>query len=81
MAAASSRTPATGDPDVKALVYVDTLAPDQGQTMEQLINAVPGSCVGTANLIVVPYPGAPAWAVCWPSRWVRSSIKAAMPVR
>ena len=34
---------ATGDPDVKALVYVDTLAPDQGQTMEQLINAVPGS--------------------------------------
>ena len=51
---------ATGDPNVKALVYVDALAPDQGQTAAQLINAVPGSCVGSANLILVPYPGAPA---------------------
>ena len=30
------------------------------QTMELLINAVPGSCVGAANLILVPHPGAPA---------------------
>jgi pimeloyl-ACP methyl ester carboxylesterase len=51
---------ATGDPNVKALVYVDALAPDQGQTMAQLIGAVPGSCVGSANLILVPYPGAAA---------------------
>jgi pimeloyl-ACP methyl ester carboxylesterase len=40
---------ATGDPNVKALVYVDALAPAQGQTMAQLIGAVPGSCVGSAN--------------------------------
>ena len=53
---------ATGDPEVKALVYVDALAPDQGLTMAQLLGAVPGSCAVAANLILVPYPGAPAGA-------------------
>jgi pimeloyl-ACP methyl ester carboxylesterase len=53
---------ATGDPNVKALVYVDALAPGQGQTLAELISAVPGSCVDSANLILVPYPGAPAGA-------------------
>jgi pimeloyl-ACP methyl ester carboxylesterase len=53
---------ATGDPEVKALVYEDALAPDQGQTMAQLLGAVPGSCAVPANLILVPYPGAPAGA-------------------
>jgi pimeloyl-ACP methyl ester carboxylesterase len=53
---------ATGDPNVKALVYVDALAPARGQTMAQLLGAVPGSCAVSANLILVPYPGAPAGA-------------------
>jgi pimeloyl-ACP methyl ester carboxylesterase len=44
---------ATGDSQVKALVYVDAFAPAQGQTLAQLLAAVP------ANLNVVPFPGAP----------------------
>jgi pimeloyl-ACP methyl ester carboxylesterase len=51
---------ATGDSQVKALVYVDALAPAQGQTIAQLLAAYPGSCVGPSNLTVVPFPGAPA---------------------
>ena len=34
---------ATGDPKVKALVYVDAFIPDQGQTLLQLVSAKPGS--------------------------------------
>jgi pimeloyl-ACP methyl ester carboxylesterase len=51
---------ATGDKQVKALVYVDALAPAQGQTVAQLLAAYPGSCAGPPNLTVVPFPGAPA---------------------
>jgi pimeloyl-ACP methyl ester carboxylesterase len=51
---------ATGDPQVKALVYVDAFAPAQGQTLAQLLGSSPGSCVVPANLNVVPFPGAPA---------------------
>jgi pimeloyl-ACP methyl ester carboxylesterase len=51
---------ATGDPQVKALVYVDAFAPGQGQTLAQLLASSPGSCVVPANLNVVPFPGAPA---------------------
>ena len=36
---------ATGNPNVKALVYVDAFAPAQGQTVEQLEQATPGSCL------------------------------------
>ena len=50
---------ATGDKQVKALVYVDAFAPAQGQTIEQLLASHPGSCAVPANLKVVPYPGAP----------------------
>jgi pimeloyl-ACP methyl ester carboxylesterase len=50
---------ATGDSQVKALVYVDAFAPAQGQTLEQLLASKPGSCAVPANLNVVPYPGAP----------------------
>src|SRR6202011_1652167 len=50
---------ATGDPQVKALVYVDAFAPAQGQSLAQLLAAHPGSCVVPANLNVVPFPGAP----------------------
>jgi len=51
---------ATGDSQVKALVYVDAFAPAQGQTLAQLLATYPGSCVVPANLTVVPFPGAPA---------------------
>jgi len=55
---------ATGDQQVKALVYVDAFAPAQGQTIDQLVTAHPGSCVlPTANVIAQPYPGAPKGAV------------------
>ena len=53
---------ATGDPNVKALVYDDAFIPAQGQTIGQLVTAVPGSCAGGPNLVLVPYPGAPAGA-------------------
>jgi len=63
---------ATGNSQVKALVYVDAFIPDQGQTLLQLATATPGSCVasstafhvvplstGDADLYVVPsvFPG------------------------
>jgi pimeloyl-ACP methyl ester carboxylesterase len=50
---------ATGDPQVKALVYVDAFAPAQGQTLAQLLADYPESCAVPANLSVVPFPGAP----------------------
>jgi len=51
---------ATGDSQVKALVYVDAFVPAQGQTLAQLLAAYPGSCANPSNLTVVPFPGAPA---------------------
>ncbi len=55
---------ATGDKQVKALVYVDAFAPAQGQTIGQLVTARPGSCVlPAANVTAQPYPGAPKGAV------------------
>ena len=50
---------AVGDPEVKALVYVDAFIPDEGDTVASLIS---GSCVaGNATDIfnIVPIPGAP----------------------
>ena len=55
---------ATGDTQVKALVYVDAFAPDQGQTVGQLASSVPGSCVLAADPTTIfnlaTFPGAPA---------------------
>ena len=51
---------ATGDPQVKALVYVDAFAPAQGQTIAQLLASHAGTCAVPANLSVVPFPGAPS---------------------
>ena len=54
---------AVGDPQVKALVYVDAFIPDQGETIGQLASATPGSCLGGDPAKVftfVPYPGGPA---------------------
>jgi pimeloyl-ACP methyl ester carboxylesterase len=53
---------ATGERQVKALVYVDGFAPAEGQTIGQLLSAEPGSCAVPANLNLVPYPGAPEGA-------------------
>jgi pimeloyl-ACP methyl ester carboxylesterase len=53
---------AVGDPEVKALVYVDAFIPGQGQTVEGLLAAMPGSCIGgnpATTFAAVPYPGAP----------------------
>jgi pimeloyl-ACP methyl ester carboxylesterase len=52
---------ATGNPNVKALVYVDAFIPAQGETLLQLVAAQPGSCLGgdpTNVFNFVPYPGA-----------------------
>jgi pimeloyl-ACP methyl ester carboxylesterase len=53
---------ATGNANVKALVYVDAYIPDQGQTIEQLTGA--GSCFAVKDLSTVfnfvPIPGAPS---------------------
>jgi pimeloyl-ACP methyl ester carboxylesterase len=53
---------ATGDTDVKALVYVDAFAPDEGETLLQLIAADSDSALNadpTSVFDFVPYPGAP----------------------
>ncbi len=50
-------------PDVKALVYVDGFAPDEGESVLQLAAAQPGSMLNADPATVfnaVPYPGAPA---------------------
>jgi pimeloyl-ACP methyl ester carboxylesterase len=53
---------ATGNANVKALVYIDAFMPDQGETEYQLLGAQPGSCVAVDPKKVfnlAPYPGAP----------------------
>jgi pimeloyl-ACP methyl ester carboxylesterase len=47
---------ATGNPNVKALVYIDAFAPDEGETAGELA-ARGGSCVGDSALNQVPYDG------------------------
>jgi pimeloyl-ACP methyl ester carboxylesterase len=47
---------ATGDPDVKALVYVAAFAPDEGETFNDILGAHPGSQIGPETLDIYPYP-------------------------
>ena len=54
---------ATGDKQVKALVYVDAFLPNKGQTLQELITAKPGTCVTTPDETFAPYPGAPKGSV------------------
>jgi pimeloyl-ACP methyl ester carboxylesterase len=58
---------ATGNPNVKALVYVDGYAPDTGETIAALSGAdsifAPAATDPTSVFRLVPYPGAPAGAV------------------
>jgi pimeloyl-ACP methyl ester carboxylesterase len=50
---------ATGNPNVKALVYVDAYVPAQGDTAFGLTGAQPGSCLDSPNAFLgVPHPGA-----------------------
>ncbi|HXW47526.1 MAG TPA: alpha/beta hydrolase [Streptosporangiaceae bacterium] len=54
---------AVGDPEVKALVYVDAFIPAEGESIGELLNAQPGSCLGgnpASVFDLVPYPGGPA---------------------
>jgi len=48
---------ATGNANVKALVYIAAFAPDQGEKQIELILKNPGSEIGPATLTVRPYPG------------------------
>jgi pimeloyl-ACP methyl ester carboxylesterase len=55
---------ATGNPNVKALVYVDAYIPARGDTLQGLTGAKPGSCLNvmdpTSVFTFAPIPGAPA---------------------
>jgi pimeloyl-ACP methyl ester carboxylesterase len=56
---------ATGDKNVKALVYDDAFIPAKGETIGQLVTARPGSCVTAAPATIfnlAPYPRAPSGA-------------------
>ena len=48
---------ATGDPNVKALVYISAFAPEEGETLSEILARNPGSEVTGPNLILRPYPG------------------------
>jgi pimeloyl-ACP methyl ester carboxylesterase len=55
---------ALGDEQVKALVYIDAFIPDEKQTVKELAEAKPGSCLGgegnPANVFsFAAFPGAP----------------------
>ncbi len=53
---------ATGNPNVKALVYVDAFAPDEGESVVQLASAKPGSALAVADPSTIfsftPFPDA-----------------------
>jgi pimeloyl-ACP methyl ester carboxylesterase len=53
---------AVGDPEVRALVYVDAFIPAEGDTIGDLARQQPGSCLGSPadDFDAVPYPGAPS---------------------
>jgi pimeloyl-ACP methyl ester carboxylesterase len=57
---------ATGNENVKALVYVDAFLPDEGETLGELLGTPPGSCVlgdPTQIFDLRPIPGAPPGVV------------------
>jgi pimeloyl-ACP methyl ester carboxylesterase len=47
---------ATGNPNVKALVYIAAFAPDDGETSGTLANKYPGTGLTQANLVFRAYP-------------------------
>ena len=50
---------ATGNSNVKALVYVDAFIPADGDTLASLLGSLPGSCLGGNAFNFVPYPDPP----------------------
>ncbi len=53
---------ATGNPQVKALVYIDAFIPAKGETIFKLVAGKPGSCLTAKPTDVfnfAPYPGSP----------------------
>jgi pimeloyl-ACP methyl ester carboxylesterase len=47
---------ATGNPHVKALVYIAAFAPDKGESAGGILAQFPGSMLTPANLILRPFP-------------------------
>jgi pimeloyl-ACP methyl ester carboxylesterase len=47
---------AVGHSNVKALVYIAGFAPDEGESLVQLVTMNPGSEIGPSTLITRPYP-------------------------
>jgi pimeloyl-ACP methyl ester carboxylesterase len=47
---------ATGNPNVKALVYVAAYAPDEGESIGSLSALIPGGMIGPATLTILPFP-------------------------
>jgi pimeloyl-ACP methyl ester carboxylesterase len=60
---------ATGDSNVKALVYVDAYIPAQGDTINSLTGQFPGSLIAPAALNFVPSPGGVTDAYIQPSQF------------
>lgn len=60
---------ATGDRDVKALVYVDAYLPAQGETINSINAKFPGSLITPASLIFVPSPGGVTDAYVQPAQF------------
>jgi len=50
---------ATGNPNVKALIYVAAFAPKAGETSGELTNRFPGSQLTEENLVFRPFPISP----------------------
>jgi pimeloyl-ACP methyl ester carboxylesterase len=48
---------ATGDPNVKALVYIAAFAPEAGETIAKIEAINPGSALTPSNLTFRPYTG------------------------
>ena len=49
---------ATGNPNVKALVYIASFAPDEGDTVAKLSGMAPGALLGPDTLDITPFPNA-----------------------
>ena len=47
---------ATGNPDVKALVYIAAYAPEEGETIAGIEQLAPGGMIGPETLVVQNYP-------------------------
>ena len=65
---------ATGNPNVKALVYIAAFAPDKGETQIELILKNEGSQISPATLTVRPYPGVDSTATSLRACSGRSSL-------